>query len=388
MKRILENPYPTLMTLRMLVMICMASANFFIIEVNVIFNLMAICVYVISTFFIFKIERGFWILFVIELLISLIFGVVYVYTDFPYPLLVGLVGLGVFLYYQERVFILIWSIIFFILLTLELIFSLHPPMQIIINYSFVVFASATGGLIRYAYRMKNQTMKLYKELENSYQKLREHADTVEQLTMQEERNRISREIHDTVGHTVTALIFQLEAAQKFLSIDQKKSISMMKTSEELARSIYRDIRFSIEENDRSNWAETDLDTKFRQLIQKFSRFTELEVSYETKGNLPSFMSRKYTFGLYRILQETLTNAKRHGDAKSVWVRLCFSAEQLQLDIWDDGIGCDHLQKGFGLKNLQNRVKELNGTCSFFTEKGKGFKTRVVIPVVQREVAHG
>ncbi|MXQ54195.1 sensor histidine kinase [Shimazuella alba] len=163
---------------------------------------------------------------------------------------------------------------------------------------------------------------------------------------------------------------------------------MMKTSEELARSIYRDIRFSIEENDRSNWAETDLDTKFRQLIQKFSRFTKLEVSYEAKGSLPSFMSRKYTFGLYRILQETLTNAKRHGDAKSVWVRLCFSAEQLQLDIWDDGIGCDHLQKGFGLKNLQNRVKELNGTCSFFTEKGKGFKTRVVIPVVQREVAHG
>ncbi|MXQ54196.1 histidine kinase [Shimazuella alba] len=90
--------------------------------------------------------------------------------------------------------------------------SLHPPMQIIINYSFVVFASATGGLIRYAYQMKNQTMKLYQELENSYQKLREHADTVEQLAMQEERNRISREIHDTVGHTVTALIFQLEAA--------------------------------------------------------------------------------------------------------------------------------------------------------------------------------
>jgi signal transduction histidine kinase len=362
----------------------MASANFFIPAINVIFNLMAICVFVISTFLIFKIKRGFWILFVLELSLSLIFGVVYVYTDFPYPLLVGLVGLGVFLYYQERVFVLIWSILFFILITLELLFTLHPPMQIIINYSFVVFASTTGGLIRYAYQMKNQTIGLYQELEHSYQKLRQHADTVEQLAMQEERNRISREIHDTVGHTVTALIFQLEAAQKFFSVDEQKSMKMMKTSEELARSIYREIRFSIEENDWGDGVESDLHTKFTQLIQKFSRFTQLEVSYETKGELPSFLSRKYTFGLYRILQETLTNAKRHGNAERVWIGLFFMAEQLQLDIWDDGIGCDHLQTGFGLKNLQRRVKELNGTCSFFTKKGNGFKTRVVIPIPQRE----
>jgi signal transduction histidine kinase len=364
----------------------MTSANFFIPQNNVGFNLLAIGIFLLSTFFLLRIQTGYWILFAVELLVSLALGWVYIYTDFPYPLLVGLVGLGIFLFYHKKSFVAFWCVLFMGLIVVELIFQLHPVLQIIINYSFVIFASVTGGLIRYSYQMKNRTQTLYQELEHSYQKLREHASTVEQLAVQEERNRIAREIHDTVGHTVTALIFQLEAAQKLFSIDQQKSMSMVKTSEELARSIYREIRFSIEATDLSDWEGVDLHARLEKLVQTFSHLTGLEVFYHADGDFPSSVPRKYTFGLYRILQETLTNAKRHGKADKVWVTIRFLDKQLELNINDDGIGCDQLQIGFGLKNLQNRVKELHGKCSFSTKKGNGFKTRVVIPFDQeREV---
>jgi signal transduction histidine kinase len=124
--------------------------------------------------------------------------------------------------------------------------------------------------------------------------------------------------------------------------------------------------------------------RFKDLIQNFSRLTHLEVFYEWKGNAPSLLSRMSTFALYRILQEKLTNAKRHGNDNKVWITIQFVDRLLLLEMEDDGIGCELLKMGFSLKNMQNRVKELNGICSFSSEKGNGFKTRVVIPIVQRE----
>lgn len=382
-KKILDNPYPTLMVFRLIVMICITSANFFTHTSIIWFNLLSIIIFSFSTVIVLRIAKLSLYCFMIELMLSLISGVLYFETDFPYPLLIGLVGLGVFLYHDKKTVILVWSSLNIVLILFELLLGSQPMMQVIINYSFVIFASVTGSLIRYAYHMKNKTLDLYMELEVSYEKLQVHAETVEQLAMQEERNRIAREIHDTVGHTVTSLIFQLEAAKKLYTIDQKKSKDMLETSEDLARSIYREIRISIEANEASDWEGEELQERLKGLIQNFSRLTNLEVFYEWKGESPASLSRRYTFALYRILQETLTNAKRHGNANKTWITIEFVEKLLQLTIVDDGVGSELLNMGFGLKNMQNRVKELNGTCSFFTEKGNGFKTRVVIPIDQR-----
>jgi hypothetical protein len=101
----------------------------------------------------------------------------YFKTDFLYPLLIGLVGLGIFLYHDAKVVTLVWSAFILVLILFEFLLGLHPIMQVIINYSFVLFASVTGSLIRYAYRMKNETLSLYSELEVSYRKLQAHANT-------------------------------------------------------------------------------------------------------------------------------------------------------------------------------------------------------------------
>ncbi|MCH5585764.1 sensor histidine kinase [Shimazuella sp. AN120528] len=387
-RKLLENPYPPLMVLRLIVMICISLTNFFLPTVIIWFNVLAICVFIISTIMVLRIPTLALSFFILEFVICLIYGIIYYQSDFPYPLLIGLVGVGLFLYHDGKIVTFIWSFLIIIMILLEFVLILHQTIQIIINYSFVLFASVTGGLLQYAYRMKNKTLNLFHELEVSYEKLQAHAQTVEQLAMQEERNRIAREIHDTVGHTVTSLVFQLEAARKLFTIDQTKSLAALETSEGLARSIYQEIRFSIEANGVSDWEGEDLQERLKGLIQNFSRLTHLEVFSEWKGDSPSLLSRMYTFAIYRILQETLTNAKRHGNANKAWIMIEYEDNLLQLMIKDDGIGCKSVNMGFGLRNIQNRVKELNGTCSFLSEKGNGFKTRVVIPIVQREEVQG
>lgn len=364
-------------------MMSMVSGVFFIDELNPAPYWGAILFFLASYVCIRLFEKGRWLFFLLECLVSLLIGILS-QGMVPYQLLVGLAGCGLFLYYDSRIAYLIASTITLVFLIGDLIVGLFNGFHIVVNYSFIVFACLTGGLIRYAYRMKDRFQMLYQELDDSYQKLQEHTQTVKQLAKEEERNRIAREIHDTVGHTVTALLVQMEAARKYMNQSPEKSQRIMQTVEELARSIYQEIRFSIERINQEEWDDLELMELCEQVLSDFAKLTKLKYTFEVVGESSTLIPQSYKFHLYRILQETLTNAKRHGKASHVSVILRFEEVGLQLEIEDNGMGTDQLQVGFGLKNLQRRVEDLGGTCTFETKAGKGFKTVVCLPIQKEE----
>lgn len=378
-KRFLESPFSILLIFRLFVMISIVSFIFFDSEVNPIPYWVAIIFFIISYLFLQFFKRVKWVFFLLELLISLPLGY-HSMGIVPYQLLIGLVGCALFIYYENRILYIGWPVFLIFMIIADGIFGFYQVVHLIINYSFIIFACTTGGLIHYAYKMKNRFQSLYQELNTSYQKLQEQALTVQQLSKEEERNRIAREIHDTVGHTVTALIVQLEAARKLMTKDPKKSIQILQTIEELARLIYQEIRFSIEANQYEDWETVPLTTLCEQLLANFAKLTKLAYCYRVKGEAPASLPYPYKFSLFRILQETLTNAKRHGKAKKVSVELVFLEESIRLQIEDDGMGSEELKVGFGLKNVQRRVEDLGGTCQFETRKGKGFRTVVQLPI--------
>ncbi|SHE51215.1 Signal transduction histidine kinase [Seinonella peptonophila] len=387
-RKLLESPYQALMMLRLVAMVLMLSASLF--DSSIQFIVMSsILFFVVGYFFILYMKKRHWIIFLLEFVLIVMIGfyVQDINVYMPIRLLIGLVGLGLFLYYEGKLLYISWAIITIILIMIDMLIQDQELSKLLIDYSFIIFASVTGGLIRYAYLMKNRYQELYQKLENSYQKLQEYAETIEHLAIEKERNRISREIHDTVGHAVTALIFQLEAARKLIDKDYKKSTEIMKTIEDLARSIYQEIRFSIEENDISDWENLSLSTLLEEVVQEFAKMTQLKFSFQVFGEVPNRLSRDFKFSLYRILQETLTNAKRHGYAHHVAIELSCLEEQVQLVIQDNGVGADELKLGFGLTNLQKRVNEMGGECNFQTSKGSGFRTEVIIPNLKGVIAH-
>lgn len=379
----LESPFQALLALRLFAMLSMVSGVFFIAEIDSTPYWGAIAFYIVSYLCIRFSKKGRWFFYLLECLVSLFIGIAS-NGMVPYQLLVGLAGCGLFLSYDGKIVYIVASVMVTGFLLRDLFSGCCHVFHLMVNYSFIVFACLTGGLIRYAYQMKNRSQQLYQELEASYQKLQEHTQTVKQLAKEEERNRIAREIHDTVGHTVTALIVQLEAARKLMAQAPDKSLRLMQTVEELARSIYQEIRFAIEKMNQADWEKMTLVELCEQVLSDFAKLTRLTYSFEIAGKSPASISQTYKFHLYRILQETLTNAKRHGKATQVRVKLRFAKAGIQLKIEDNGIGSDQLQIGFGLKNLQRRVEDLGGRCKFVTSAGKGFRTIICLPNEQEE----
>lgn len=378
-KKFLDSPIQTLLILRLFAMMSMVGSIFLTPGLDRTLYWLAMIFFVISYLCIRSLQRGYWIFFLLEGFMSFLIGVSSA-DFFPYQLLIGLVGCGFFLYYDQKILYISAPIAMTALLIWDLFSVKYHGIHLMINYSFIIFACLTGGLIRYAYRMKNHSQLLYQKLEVSYQQLKDHTQTVKQLALEEERNRIAREIHDTVGHTVTALIVQLEGARKWMDKNPQKSKQILQTVEELARSIYQEIRFSIERINHEDWDHLDLAELCEQMLADFAKLTKLKYTYDIKGKIPSELPSSYPFHLYRVLQETLTNAKRHGKASHVSVELKFEDQKILLQIEDNGIGSEVLQLGFGLKNMQRRVEDLGGGCRFETRKGGGFRTFVWLPI--------
>ena len=110
--------------------------------------------------------------------------------------------------------------------------------------------------------------------------------------------------------------------------------------------------------------------------------TGMAASLQVEGD-PSLVPLSLQPTLYRIAQESLTNAKRHGNAENASVRLACTSEQVLLEICDDGAGTSKVVPGFGIVGMRERVTEQGGTLQVQGEEGEGFTVRVCFPLRQQ-----
>ena len=274
------------------------------------------------------------------------------------------------------------------ILTAKLVYHAEPIdwMGVVINLGFVVFSALVGSLIRHYQVSRQKIGQLYQELEGSHHALHEahdqlsgYARQVEELTAIRERNQIAREIHDTVGHTMTALIVQLQAARKLQDRDPEKSRETLLRCEELARSALQEVRLSVRAiRDEEGPEQTVIDA-LRTLLSDFSEMSDMRTDLHLQGH-PGVIGQSLQPALYRIVQESLTNAKRHGGAKNASVTLICGDEKVTLEICDDGTGAGEIAPGFGLINMRERVAEQGGTVQFSSQAGEGFCVSVTFPL--------
>ena len=202
------------------------------------------------------------------------------------------------------------------------------------------------------------------------------------IAVLEERNRLAREIHDTLAQGFTGIILQLEAAEQALEDDPGSAQEHLDKARKLARE-------SLNEARRSVWAlrpqeleQHALATTLRRQLEEFTRDTGVGAEFDTDGEereLPADIED----ALLRIFQESLTNIKKHAGAEHVGVKLDFARDGVRLVIDDDGSGFDTSvpQKGrFGLISMRERVKLIGGSIEIRSEKGKGTYIKVTIPV--------
>jgi signal transduction histidine kinase len=197
-----------------------------------------------------------------------------------------------------------------------------------------------------------------------------------------ERKRLARDIHDTLGHSLTGVIFQLEAAEQALS-DQlpEKAVAYIKRARAMAGEGLGNTRCLVGAIHSHASEETNLCDTLRALIERMTLHTTLRTEFTSSGcnrTLPG----EWEADLLNICREALTNTIRHARAGEFKTQLDFGSQKLRLCLHDNGRGFD-LQKqgdGFGLRGMRERTEALGGHFSLQSVKGAGTSICVILPL--------
>ncbi|MEG4074836.1 sensor histidine kinase [Microcoleus sp. Pol14C2] len=213
----------------------------------------------------------------------------------------------------------------------------------------------------------------------THEQLRHYALRIEDQATLQERNRIAREIHDGLGHTLAAQTIQLNNALLFWKSEDEKALEFLKQAKQLGSEALLEIRKSVSVLRSNPLQGLSLESAVDKLLQDFQRMTAIEVSNSIR--LPVLLSQEINTTLYRIVQESLTNIHKHADATMVTVGLQQHAGQIYLSIADNGKGFDPAQNttGFGLQGMRERVAAAGGQFAIYSKSENGCRISVSLP---------
>lgn len=241
----------------------------------------------------------------------------------------------------------------------------------------IVFVVVITELAVKEQRGKREIERLVAELKDANDRLRQYADQVEELATLKERNRLAREIHDSLGHYLTIVIVQIEAAMAVFEKDREHSLDVLRKAQGLAQRGLGEVRHSVAALRASPAEVRSLIDSMNTLIEE-CRVSGLPTNFRLIGT-PRDLSPSAELALYRAAQEALTNVRKHSQARAATVTLSYSADSVWLKVHDDGIGATELTKGFGLIGMQERVENLGGEMRIATAANEGFTLEVGLP---------
>jgi signal transduction histidine kinase len=257
--------------------------------------------------------------------------------------------------------------------------SLIDIQDAFINSLLALFLSGFAFLRIEAENGRRHTRLLLHELEDKNRQLAAFFEERELQSRKEERAKLSRELHDTLGHKLTTSIVQLDAAEKFIEPDPNRVKTILTTVRNLLTEGLNETRDIVRFLDQETVEDHSLIDLVTPLVSQFKAATGLSVSLQIGSDCDSIAAR-YKQHIFRIIQEALTNISRHAEATEVSINLTVS-ESIALTIDDNGIRLNS-QKGRTLpavRSIESRVIELQGKCSFAREDART-KLMVFIPI--------
>ena len=230
-------------------------------------------------------------------------------------------------------------------------------------------------------RARENAERLRHDLEAANRQLAEYASQAEELAATQERNRLAREIHDNLGHYLTIVNVQIEAAKAVLNADPSRAMDALNKAQELARKGLTSVRESVTALRVSPVENRPLEDAIAELVEE-SQSSGIATEFNIMGDARPVQS-KTALVLYRAAQEGLTNVSRHSKASCVTLLLDFSRpDSIRLTLRDNGVGAADTNSGFGLVGLRERVQLLGGEFKVHTQPGHGFEIEVALPYVE------
>lgn len=215
---------------------------------------------------------------------------------------------------------------------------------------------------------------LTRALSRMAEQLQTHVTTREELTRIEERNRLARDLHDTVKQQTYAARMQLSAAKNLLASNPASAAEHLNAALQLNRETQQELQLIIEELRPPALEGRGLAPALREYAERWQEHTGIQVEIAISGERPLPLDVEQT--LYRILQESLSNIARHAEADSVQITLSMEPEQVTLVSADNGRGFEPAAvtpHSLGINGMKSRLAEIGGTLTVETALGNGTK---------------
>jgi signal transduction histidine kinase len=261
------------------------------------------------------------------------------------------------------------------------------------NYSFgdwfgtfypIVLPAALGLVIRQLNATNKEQARLIEELQTAKKALELARDREGELATLRERERLARDLHDTLGHHLVTLTVQLEAAQRLLAVDPPRVAPLLEDMQKLSRSSMDELRRSLDNLRASGLGNRPLVAALQTLCVDAGQRLSIAVDCQLAAGadaLPAAVAEV----LWRVAQEGLTNVGQHAQAHRVIVNLNLQPKEIILRVADDGLGltpgAEDKPGHYGLRGLRERVEGLGGTFTLTKPEGGGAVIEARIPII-------
>lgn len=249
--------------------------------------------------------------------------------------------------------------------------------NILLSLNVIIFIAYCVYVMNSQSNTIEEVNHLYKELQSANEQLQEYANMSEKMAQTKERNRLAREIHDTLGHTLTGIVAGLDACMTIIDISPEQTKKQLEILSKVSRDGIKDIRRSVSELKPDSLERLHLEVAIRKMITDMSQVSGANIYFETEEKKLRFDEDEEN-AIYRVIQESITNALRHGKATKIWITMVRENGDMKLTIKDNGIGCKEIVNGFGTKHIEERIEMLHGTVNF--DGNNGFTVSAVIPI--------
>ncbi len=310
-----------------------------------------------------------------------------------FPLLYLIVAIRSCAMFQPRGRMVVAGLTFMSFL-LTMFFWMHPPAHLhkppggtpdtMALFALKLNATLTFGLaLMFVLFLVNALLierQSREQLASANEQLRQYALRIENQATLQERNRIAREIHDSLGHLLTAQSIQLENALLFLPPQAEKTQSFLAEARQLGSSALQEVRQSVATLRSDPLRGHPITLAIEHIIKRFAQTVGITpvVDIDTRSLLPTEIST----AIYRIIQEAFTNIAKHASATAVSLRVWEKPDGIYILIEDNGHGFDPDQNttGFGLRGMRERTAVLGGQFTITSQPGAGCQIAVVIPL--------
>ena len=261
------------------------------------------------------------------------------------------------------------------------------PFTAALHAEPVLTGAGKGERVRITFKDVTRTREVEESLRQQQLELEANRVELQELmaklftAQEEERRRIACDLHDDHCQRITAMILEASSIEKLVRVAMPSLLPKMGALKEKLNGILDDFRHLTHELHPRHLDTVSLACSMRMHIKEFIDYTDLRVEFK-EHDVPAHLPLPITICLYRLLQESLGNTRKHANAKEIVVELTGRKDEVELSVSDDGAGFDFAdhKKGLGLRSMQERVRPLRGRVRIDSQQGRGTTVLINIPL--------